>query len=55
MLKNILILKDYKGFFGSKQKNSIYRGGMNIPLILELFHESGYVAKSYLYQSGKFS
>lgn len=44
--KNIVLLADYKGFFGSKQKSVIYRGGMDIPKINQLFLEKGYEVKT---------
>lgn len=40
--KNILLLTDYKGFFGSKQISSLYRGGMNISRLIDLFQGYGY-------------
>lgn len=43
---NIILLTDYKGFFGSKQLSPIYRGGMNIPKMLKLFTENGFNAKA---------
>lgn len=46
MKNKILILTDYKGFFGSKQKSRIYRGGMDIPRMIELFSQHGYEAKT---------
>lgn len=45
MNKKIVILTDYKGFFGSKQKSSIYRGGMDISRIIQLFNKNGYETK----------
>lgn len=41
-MKKIVILVDYKGFFGSKQKSPIYRGGMDLNLLLKLFNEKGF-------------
>lgn len=38
----ILILVDYRGFFGSKQYSELYRGGMNIPLVVSLFNGHGF-------------
>lgn len=38
----ILILVDYKGYFGSKQFSELYRGGMNIPLLIQLFNDHGF-------------
>ncbi|MHB2149528.1 ATP-grasp domain-containing protein [Calditrichota bacterium LG25] len=45
MGKNILLLTDYKGFFGSKQLTNIYRGGMDINKLLELFRTKGFFAE----------
>lgn len=45
MKPKLLLLTDYKGFFGSKQKGPIYRGGMNVPKLLELFICFGFDAK----------
>jgi glutathione synthase/RimK-type ligase-like ATP-grasp enzyme len=45
MNNDIILLTDYKGFFGSKQKGPIYRGGMDIPLLIALFSERGYNAE----------
>ncbi len=42
----IVILTDYKDFFGSKQKSPIYRGGMDLPKLLKLFKEHGYEART---------
>ena len=39
---DILILTDYKGFFGSKQKSKIYRGGFDLTKIKQYFKESGF-------------
>ena len=36
------ILTDYKGFFESKQKTAIYRGGMDINRIISHFKEFDY-------------
>lgn len=41
-MKEIVLLVDYKGVFGSKQKTKIYRGGMDIERLISLFQESGY-------------
>ena len=41
-MKCIILLTDYKGFFGSKQKSKIYRGGMDISRITDFFSKSGY-------------
>jgi glutathione synthase/RimK-type ligase-like ATP-grasp enzyme len=38
----IVLLTDYKGFYGLKQKSKIYRGGMDILRIKELFKSFGY-------------
>jgi glutathione synthase/RimK-type ligase-like ATP-grasp enzyme len=38
----ILILTDYKGFFGSKQYSEFYRGGMDISLLVNLFDGFGF-------------
>jgi len=40
-MKRIYILCDYKGFFESKQKTKIYRGGMNLKRIESIFQKSG--------------
>ena len=45
MIKSIVLLIDYKGFFGSKQKTLIYRGGMDISKINQLFVNKGYEVK----------
>lgn len=42
MNKNLIILTDYKGFFGSKQKSKIYRGGFDLSKLEQLFKESGF-------------
>jgi len=41
-MNKILILIDYKGFFGSKQYSELYRGGMDIPLLQRLFKDFGF-------------
>jgi len=41
-VNSIYLLTDYKGFFGSKQKSSIYRGGMDINRLIMLFIDHGY-------------
>lgn len=41
----ILILTDYKGFFGSKQEGPIYRGGMDLSRLITLFINSGFRVK----------
>ena len=46
MNKPILFLTDYKGLFGSKQESAIYRGGMDVPLMIRLFKEQGYEANA---------
>lgn len=38
-MKQIYLLKDYKGFFGSKQKSEAYRSGMNLELLERYFME----------------
>ena len=45
MIKNIILLTDYKGFFGSKQRTIIYRGGMDLVCIQELFSRYSYIAE----------
>lgn len=45
-MKEIILLTDYKGFFGSKQKSDIYRGGMDIPKLINLFQLQGYSVKA---------
>ena len=42
MLKRIIIITDYKGFFSSKQFSKIYRGGLDLSLLKKYFYESGY-------------
>ena len=42
MGKDIIILSDYKGFFGSKQRYSIYRGGMDVNRMAQLFKYKGF-------------
>lgn len=42
MNKKLLLLTDYKGFFGSKQKSPIYRGGMDLPKLTGYFSQLGY-------------
>jgi glutathione synthase/RimK-type ligase-like ATP-grasp enzyme len=42
MSKEIIILKDYLGRFGSKQKSKKYRSGKDILLIKEIFEQKGY-------------
>ncbi|MBN1187863.1 MAG: hypothetical protein JXB49_36655 [Bacteroidales bacterium] len=44
-MKDILLLTDYKGFFGSKQKTKIYRSGMDIVKMARLFQEHEYNIK----------
>jgi len=41
----IHILVDYKGYFGSKQKSTVYRGGMDLDLISKYFNKYGYDTK----------
>ena len=51
MHNKIILLADYKGIFGSKQISPIYRGGMDIALLLKLFNERGYSAEAkYIYE-----
>lgn len=38
-MRKLLILTDYKGFFGSKQKSAIYNGGMDLNLLKSLFEK----------------
>lgn len=45
MKNGLVLLTDYKGFFGSKQKGTIYRGGMDLQKIIRLFKERGYEAR----------
>lgn len=45
MSNEILILTDYKGFFGSKQKNPVYRGGMDVALMIDYFSRNGWNAR----------
>jgi len=46
MIYKIALLTDYKRFFGSKQDNYIYRGGMDIDKIISSFKEAGYNAEA---------
>lgn len=41
----ILLLTDYKGFFGSKQITTIYRGGMDIEQIVNQFKNLGFIVE----------
>lgn len=41
-MKKILLLTDYKGFFGSKRDDVPYRSGMDIEFIRDLFNKQGY-------------
>lgn len=41
-MPHIVALVDYKGRFGSKRFSRYYRGGMDIDLLIELFHQSNY-------------
>jgi glutathione synthase/RimK-type ligase-like ATP-grasp enzyme len=41
-MKSIIILTDYKNFFGSKQLSPVYRGGMDLDKIISYFNEQGY-------------
>jgi glutathione synthase/RimK-type ligase-like ATP-grasp enzyme len=43
-MKEIILLVDYKGVFGSKQKSQVYRGGMDIGKLSALFSLHGYTA-----------
>lgn len=45
MFKTILFLTDYKGFFSSKQMSNIYRGGMDLLKLSEIFNKYGYAVK----------
>lgn len=45
-MKEIILITDYKGIFGSKQKSKIYRGGMDVPRIISLFRSNGYDSKA---------
>jgi len=44
--KNIVLLTDYKGFFESKEKSKIYRGGMDITKISQMFVDTRYEVKT---------
>lgn len=44
-MKSIVIICDYKGFFESKQKSDIYRGGMDTDKIIAIFQKEGYNAQ----------
>lgn len=41
-MKNLLILTDYKGFFGSKQKSEIYNGGFDQKKLSSYFKNAGF-------------
>jgi glutathione synthase/RimK-type ligase-like ATP-grasp enzyme len=41
-MTKLLILIDYKGFFGSKQKAKYYRGGMDLEKLEQLFTDQGF-------------
>lgn len=41
MINEILILTDYKGFFGSKQKANFYRGGLDLDKLVANFTTCG--------------
>lgn len=45
MFKTIIVLTDYKGFFNSKQKSNIYRGGMDLIKLSAIFNKNGYAVK----------
>lgn len=42
MINQIVILTDYKGFFGSKQKAKLYRGGLDLDKLVAHFSTYGY-------------
>lgn len=44
-MKSILILTDYKSFFGTKQNSPIYRGGMDLNKIVSFFNKNGINAR----------
>lgn len=44
-MNNLVILTDYKGFFGSKQKSKVYRGGMDIEMLTKHFKDNGFHVK----------
>ncbi|MCE5348294.1 MAG: hypothetical protein LLG13_18665 [Bacteroidales bacterium] len=46
MKKELILLTDYKGFFGFKQLNPIYRGGMDLSKLINSFRKRGYNAKA---------
>lgn len=50
-MPRIVLLVDYKQFFGSKQKSVIYRGGMDIPKLIKLFQARNYNAKAINFSS----
>lgn len=43
--KDILILTDYKGYFGSKQITPIYRGGLDVEKLVSNFSNHGFKVK----------
>jgi len=45
MTNQIVIITDYKGFFSSKQKSPLYRGGMDIPKLITIFRQYGFDVK----------
>lgn len=51
-MKSILILTDYKGFFGSKQLSPIYRGGMDLDKIISCFRDHGIEARVVSFSEG---
>jgi glutathione synthase/RimK-type ligase-like ATP-grasp enzyme len=44
-MKKIYLLTDYKGYFGSKQKASPFKSGMDKDLLKKYFHKYGYIVK----------
>lgn len=48
---DILILTDYKGFFGSKQHTKIYRGGMDIQKIVRLLEKKSFLVEVMTFSS----
>jgi len=46
MTNSILLLTDYKEFYGSKQKTPVYRGGMDLTKLISIFYNFGFQAKA---------
>ncbi len=48
---DIYLLCDYKNHFGSKNGGFFYRGGMDVPKLIELFRKSGFNAEAVTFES----